>query len=331
MSTRSRAASPADQSTVGCSSVFDARRVIEVRRAASLERLPGRASSSRRRRGSTRSIDRRTSSTVDVRRRRCRRGVEHQRLARFSDRRGTMQRRRTDDQVDAPMRRRGARPSAARPRRPATPSGDGGARVADEARAVRPALRRRPPASGGGSRRRRSLAPAGGCASRRRWRRRRRRARRRRRRPRPCRSSVVVALALERVAQHVPRRLSRAVSARSASRLRRNARSRRAPSASSTRSRYAAADLVLRRAGLDAEHLVVVVTSAHRHDASRSWRSASSLSIGTRSWLIESRSRTVTARSSRVSKSTVTQNGRADLVLATVAAADRAGRRRRRS
>ena len=43
--------------------------------------------------------------------------------------------------------------------------------------------------------------------------------------------------------------------------------------------------------------------------------------MGTRSWAIVSRSRMVTAWSSRVSKSTVTHMGRAYLVLAAVAAA----------
>src|SRR6266542_3585537 len=64
------------------------------------------------------------------------------------------------------------------------------------------------------------------------------------------------------------------------------------------------ADLFLRRVRLDAQQLVMGLGHGRR-----SSRWATSLSIGTRSWVIESRSRTVTARSSRVSKSTVTQSG----------------------
>ncbi len=48
-------------------------------------------------------------------------------------------------------------------------------------------------------------------------------------------------------------------------------------------------------------------------------------STGTRSWVIESRSRTVTAPSSSESTSTVTHHGRADLVLPAIELADGRG------
>ena len=66
------------------------------------------------------------------------------------------------------------------------------------------------------------------------------------------------------------------------------------------------ADLLLRRVRLDLEQLVVGLVVAH---GSRPRRASTRPSIGRRSWPIVSRSRTVTALSSSVSKSMVTHQG----------------------
>ncbi len=70
------------------------------------------------------------------------------------------------------------------------------------------------------------------------------------------------------------------------------------------------ADLVLRRVGVDTKRVVVALgLVVVAHSGTRSPRKATSSSMATRSWFIVSRSRTVTAWSSRVSKSMVTHHG----------------------
>src|SRR5262249_42605255 len=106
----------------------------------------------------------------------------------------------------------------------------------------------------------------------------------------------VVPLTLERVRQHLPRRVQpRRLGPGAAPRPRLvgPALPRLAPSVLEPLA-VSRTDLVLRRARLDAEQLVKGLA----HGVNSSSRCGTSLSIGTRSWVMESRSRTVTARSS---------------------------------
>src|SRR5262249_52395941 len=113
----------------------------------------------------------------------------------------------------------------------------------------------------------------------------------------------VVALTLERVGQHVPRRpdARHLVAVRLQLRVADALLLARAPEVGDTLA-VRLAELFAGGVGLDAQLLVVVVG----HDWRRSFSSSTRPSIGTRSCDMESRSRMVTARSSRVSKSTVT-------------------------
>ena len=128
--------------------------------------------------------------------------------------------------------------------------------------------------------------------------RRRRPNRRPRPSPRPPSRCCVVATALVRVGEHVPRLVELGGVG-----LAGVARGVEPVLADAVRT----ADVVDRRVRVDTEQRVVVVHQQATPRRSRS--SPTRRSSGTRSCAIESRSRTVTARSSSVSKSIVTHNG----------------------